>query len=486
MAHIDRRGRSSSTPWGWIAFGVGLAVCVGVGGVVGVMLGQDDGANDADAERVAALALDTRGLSEDALGLSRAIEEAIAREELEGEAESLRAELSRLDARAARIRARAEAEADAAQDREIAAAVNRGLGEISNTVAVFEHDVVARLGSVVDDAASPALPVQGVPPDPAIEEALAEVTATLEEQDETLTALADDLEEADGAADSSLAGVDDAEEADLVSGSFDSALMPPDQTLEISYELGDLEAEVDGSGAEPAEATIASSATGRLTVVNTGSGPTGRAALPSFHLVLYWKEADVPDTVAGGEVDADPSTEEEAGESEANPEAGGPCVYEIEGDRYCALTRFALYDEAGLGEGAGSAEVPDPGEEVSVGAPQPEAALVVDRRHADSVADFVGSHPPDLVEVLAGGESESFRPACVAPTAGEEEAGSAGEAEGSPSDADESTLGLIAADGEVIFEAEDTSESLRMNGEGEPEVPQCYTLLDESSAPDQG
>lgn len=492
MATTKRR---SKTPWGWIAFGVGLAVCVGAGGVVGVMLGQSDGESDTDARRVAALALDARGLNDDALSLSRAIEEAIAREELEGEAESLRTDLARLEARAERIRVRAESGAGAGppQVREVSRSVERGLGEISRTVAVFERDVVGRLEPVLD--APPPVPSEEAS-DPSVDEALADVTQVLEEQGEALTALAEDLEASDGATDASVAENADLEEGEPVAGSFDVALAPPGRTLEVGYELRDLESEANLSDAEPGEATITSSAAGELTLSNTGSRRES-VELPIFHLVLYWKEADVPPAARDGVLRAGPSTEGiegeaiEGAEGEAKSAGSDPCRYEIEGDPHCALARFVFGEEVDHHGNAAGELVLHPDDEIGIDALEPDGSLIVRKRKADSVADFLSSRAPDLVQVLATEPGESFRPACLAPPDLEEEAIEAtsepyGESlsEGAAAPYAESetaatTLGLLASDGEIIFEAEETGQPIRLDSDGEPEAPECYSLRDE-------
>jgi hypothetical protein len=486
---------------------VGLAVCVGLGGAVGVMLGQSDGDSDADAQRVAALALDARGLNEDALGLSRAIEEAIAREELEGEAESLRTELASLEARAEEIRVRAQSGAGAGppQARNVSRSVERGLGRISNTVAVFERDVVDRLEPVLDEPSSAAAPV-GEPPeasDPSVEEALAAVTQVLEDQGEAMNALAENLEEADEEADRPATEGAADEEGELVSESFDGELVPSEGALEIGYELEDLEPEIDVAGddesgadvagADPGEATITSAAAGELTLKNTGSARE-RLELPTFHLVLYWKESDVPRAARDAELRVGSSAEgdlEEEGaieegkridEGEADVEGGAgtegsaPCRYEIEGDAHCALARFAFDREVDHERNAAGELVLRPDDEVAIDTPEPEESLTVRKGKADAVADFIESHPPDLVEVLAmGAEAERFQPACVVSSELEETTSPELIVEPYPM----ATLGILTGDGDVVFEADETSEPMIPDSEGEPEALECYTLLAE-------
>lgn len=445
-ARADKRGGSSKTPWGWIAFGVGLAVCVGVGGAAGVLLGQRDDGNGADAERVAALALDTRGLSEDALGLSRAIEEAIEREELEGEAESLRAELRGLDARAGRIRARAKAEAAAARERDVSSAVDRGLGEISNTVAVFERDVVGRLESVVDDAAAPRLSGREVVVDPAIEEALAEVTATLERQDQTLTALAEGLEESGGEG-SGTSDVVDVGAGEVVAGQLETELVASGQRLEIEYGLGELESTAVGVVAN-GESDVSTSTIGDLTVKNSGEPGSGHMEPPAVALVLYWGE---PEATAAIGAAASPSAEE-------------ACGYRIEGEPYCALARFEFGVEEASAPGASSGAPLGPGEEAHVDGPLEDDPFSVAGEDAAAAVDFLGSRPPDLVQVLATPVTGSLRPACVPPP----------DAEALP----ETTIGLLTGDGEAVFEVSDAGAE---GVERDPiEPPACYSRVVES------
>lgn len=480
--------RRSKTPWGWVAFGVGLAVCVGAGGVVGVMLGQSDGESDTDARRVAALALDARGLNEDALSLSRAIEEAIAREELESEAESLRTALARLDTRAEQIRVRAESEVGEAETREVSRGVQRGLGEISNTVTVVERDVVDRLEPVLDEPSSVTAPV-GEGPDPSFEEALADVTRVLEEQNEAMTMLAEDLDASGEEADDKSTTEDAAaRDEGVASGSFEGALIPPESTLEIDYELEDLEPyvdapasepEADASGAGPEEASISSAAAGELTLKNTGSARE-TFELPTFHLVLYWKESDVP-AAAGLRVESpaeDGETIEEGeGVDEGDPGIEGdvPCGYEIEGAIHCALARLAFGEEVDHERNAAGELVLRPDDEVNFDTMEPDGSLTVGKGSADAVAEFIESHPPALVQVLAKEvEAKDFQPACVVPFEWGEYASEGVIVEPYPT----TTLGILTGDGEVVFEAGEADRPVRP-ASGEPEAPECYTLLAE-------
>ena len=473
------RKRKSKTPWGWIAFGVGLAACVGVGGVVGVMLGQEDSPSDADARRVAALALDARGLNEDALSLSRAIEEAITREELESEAESLRTELNRLDARAERIRVRAESETDAAQTREVSRAVKRGLGEISNTVAVFERDVVDSLEPVLREPSAATAPVEEEPEpaDPSFEEALAEVNRVLEEQGETMTAVVKDLDEADEAAGPPVTDDIAAFGDELVSGSFDAALIPSEGTLEVGYEFEALQPESEISGAGPEEATITSTAAGGLTLKNTGS-KRERVGLPTFQLALYWNEADFPSAALSGLVRAEESSEDieeaEVGEGMATASGGSnPCQYEIEGEPHCELARLAFDGKVDHARNAAGELVLHPGDEVRLDAPEPDGSLAVTERRADTVVEFIETHSPDFVEVLATGfEAEAFQSACLPPYESGEDVSEGIIVEPYP----KRTLGLLTGDGKAIFEAGEASRPTGLDSEAEPEGPECYRL----------
>lgn len=461
----------AKTRWGWIAFGAGLAICVVAGGVLGVILGKNDSGGDvSDVQRVAALALDTSRLNDDALGLSRAIEEAIARDELESEAEMFSAELARLQARAGLIRVRVESQGGADRGAEpvreatapAARRARRGLREIDATLAVFEQEVVARLNSVLSSP-SPSGPSTGEAPEPA-SEALADATLVLEEQDRTLTDLTNDLIEVDQATETS-ASPDPAEQesADLVSGSFESTLVQGGgYTLDIEYELQDFDAEVETVSAEPGKTSVAMLASGELTVTNTTPERGIGLELPSFDVVMYWKDSDVP-SAAG----------------EATFEDDTPCRYELSGELYCALARLAFEQLEPSPDASGGA-IPEPGEVAlksdgmaSVDALESGASLLVEQQDTDLVADFIGASPPDLVQVVGASFEEDLRPACAIPsTPGEDEESEYPEAAGI-------TLGLLSAEGAVIFEAAEADQPLSTDAAGVPQVPECFTLLDE-------
>lgn len=449
-----------------------MAVCVGAGGVAGVLLGQSDGGSDTDAGRVAALALDAKGLSEDALGLSRAIEEAIAREELEAESEAFRTELARLQARAERIRAHADSDAGVDSPRLASETVERGLGQISRTVVVFERDVVDRLEPVLD-APSPDEETSS----PSVDEALAGVTRVLEEQGEALTALTEDLEAAEKKTDTPIVDRTGITEGQGISGSFDVAMIGPDRSLEVGYEVGELEPEVEEFGAAPGEVAITSSASGELTVTNTGSKREG-IDLPIFNLVLYWKEADIPPAALGGLRRAGQPTEDvEEGELseegvEAAADGSDPCQYEIEGDLHCALARISVDPDADQAGGPTGELILGPDEGVGLDVLEPDGSLAVAEQQARTIVDFIESHAPDLVEVLAMGfEAEAFQAACLPPTYPEEDTTEGIIVEPYPM----KSLGLLTGNGEVVFGVEKTERSAGVN-EGEPEAPECYTL----------
>lgn len=448
--------------WGWIAFGVGLAACVIAGGVLGAMLGQEDGSEGVDSGTVAALALDARGLSEDARSLSSAFESALVREALEGEAATLRTELQRLDRRAARIRAQARAEVDAARGEGASPAVLRGLRNIRRTVNVFERDVVGRLESVVD---APALwPDAATVGDEAIEQALAEVfeealadvTLALDDQDRTLATLAESLERADGD-DRAGSGDGDVDGDALLTGSFRAASLASGQAVTFEYELGALEPEIQASGAERGEAEIVSAATGRMALANAGAGGRG-VDLPGLRMVLFWRHADLPVGAAEGLSLA------EEGVEGAPSDDGYACRYEIEGERHCALVEldFGEGEAKGASNAAGELVTP-PEAEVVFDAPRPAGRLTVVESAADSVAELIESRPPELVEVLADDTGEDFAPACMAPVGAESEIGAV-------------TLGLLDGDGEVIFESADTDPTAHVGEDGHGSPPECYAV----------
>lgn len=436
------------------------------------MLGQSDGESDADARRVAALALDARGLNEDALSLSRAIEEAIAREELEVESEALRTELARLEVRAERIRAKAESDAGMGDSQMASGAVERGLGQISRTVVVFERDVVERLEPVLD------APPPGEVSDPSVNEALIGVTQVLEEQGDALTALAEDLKDAEMRPDTTFVENAELEEDEAVTGAFDVGLIPSGRTLEVGYEIGDLESDVDRFGVEPGEAAIATSASGELTLTNIGSRRE-IIELPAFHVVLYWKEADIPAAALGGVLDQGQSAEDVGGEAieepeaETAPEDSDPCEYEIDGDPHCALARLVFNGDPEHARNAAGELVVRPEDGVSLDMIESDDSLIVEARQAGSMAAFIDSHSPDLIQLIAMGfEAKAFQSACLIPSHPEEDTAAGVIVEPYPM----TTLGLLTGDGEVVFEAELSSESMSVDSEGEAETPACYTL----------
>jgi hypothetical protein len=337
---------------------------------------------------------------------------------------------------------------------------------------VFERDVVERLEPVLDT------PSAGEVSDPSVNEALVGVTQVLEEQGDALTALARDLKATEARPDTTFVENAELEEDDAVTGTFDVGLIPSGHTLEVGYEIGELESDVDRSGVEPGEAAITTSASGELTVTNIGSRRE-IIELPTFHLVLYWKEADIPAAALGEVPDWGQSAEDVGGEAneepeaETAPEASDPCGYEIDGDLHCALARLVFNGELEHARNAAGELVIRPKDGVSLDMIEPDDSLIVEARQAGSMAAFIDSHPPALVQVLAMGfEAKAFQSACLPPSHSEEDTTVGVIVEPYPM----TTLGLLVGDGEVVFETEETNRSVSVDSEGEPETPECYTL----------
>lgn len=450
---------SRKTHWGWIAFGIGLAACVIAGGVLGAVLGERDSHEEGDnLQRIAALALDTSRLNDDALALSHAIEETIAQDTLETEGEALRADLRRLEEQAQVIQVRADSQrgaygaaAPAAVEPDVVARKARqGLRQIDATLAVFEQEVVASLGTALSSP-PPEASTAGTAESPA-QAALADARVVLEGERQAMDDLANDLTQAPTESDISGDRVDE-EEAALVSGSFESPLEQPGYMLEIDYELRELDAEA-------AMASVTALASGELTLTN--AGPSLGLELPTVHLVLYWEWAKVPS----------PAVEATTSEGVA------PCRYERDGERYCELARL-VFGEIEPSPGAAGGAIPEPGEvalepNATAGADSLEAetSLLVEKENdANLIAEFIASSPPDLVQVLGESYEGDLLPACSAPDTSEE--GEYGEAE--YGDAILSTLGLLSADGKVVLEAAAPDRSPGPDTSGPPELPDCFT-----------
>lgn len=466
------RSPSSRSRRGWIAFAVGIAICVVVGGAIGVVLGKGHRRADAgEMRRIAALALDTGRLNDDALDLSRAIEAAIKRHELQGEAAALRDRLARLEARAESIQIRAESErgsdlarTEARYARETA---RRGLAEIEATLAAFRRKVAAPLRSVLNQPpADEAAGDEGS--SAATDEALAEVMRVLEAQSQTMDSLSTDLTDLQQGGSASTDAGPGEQPANLVAGDFQSALDPPGFTLRIGYQLRDIGAEASPA-AEPGKALIAASALGRLTVTNTTPGRGVALDLPVFDVVLYWSERDVPAAVIDGDLrESKPEgLEGDASEEEASLDLGTPCRYEMGGELYCALAHLAFGEAAGSPAPAAESTL-EPNQSLAIDGLEADGTLLVDEAEADAVTEFIGANRPDFVQIVGAGSSGGLVPACVVHSVGSES--SAGEV-------DESTVALLRGDGTVLFQAEGSSEGASDEAGSDAQAPECYTIV---------
>jgi len=465
--------RRSRSRFGWVTFGVGLTVCVAAGVAVGVLLGKSSGDDDGgELQRAAALALNTDRLNDDALTLSAAIEDAIAQEALESEAASLRSELAALELRAERIRASADAQLarggstrrTVSRSRYVATATaRRSVRKIYATVAVFERELVPELGSVLS-----------TPPDTgdlsgdvdSSTEIVAGVTEALEEQGKTLEGVTDKLAAANQRTESTAGGEQALDKPDdLISGRFDVVFEFSESELAIDYELHGFDAQVEGRETA-VEASVTGSASGKLTVTNTGAA-YAEGDLPAFGVVLYWDEDDVPVAVRGAEIEAVPNggTEGVPTTEEAPTAAPASCPFELEGNRYCALMRLSFAAEAGS-EGSTSFDLAQ-GESLTFDSLEPDGSLPVDGQEANLVAESLGAHPPSLVQILEVATVAQLRPACVV----DEVVASEGEI----SDTEGTTVGLLSDDGTVFFEAGQPEVSAEAYaGEEYPQPPDCW------------
>ncbi len=461
----------SKAGWGWVAFGFALALCVVAGAVAGVLLGNaDDADGDAgEARRVAALALDTRGLNDDALALSQAIEAAIEREELEGEAATLRAELSAIEQRAERIRARTGAHLVSAQAGAGTAGARRsgdrraqrGLREVRTALGVFEHEVVDRFDSLL--VSQPASESEAI-------EELGQATQVLEQQNEAMSALSSELDDAEPVAGSTTGstagGVADAYP---VSGAF-GGVVDGSGVFTVEYEVSELSAETEEASEEPGVTLVGASASGRVEVENPAAPGGPSVPVPELRMVLYWAEAEVPVTARQAELRLDPGQEDSAAETtdeieaeaEAEPEWGSPCRYELAGDRFCAL--------AGLDFAADAGGPLAPGEGVELEADEASVALALYSEDTDPLTTLLQSDPPDLIQVVDAGPEGLLRPACTTPALDAASVPTQGEDGALAGEATDATLGLLEADGAVVFEAAPTAPA--------EEVP-CFEVRDE-------
>jgi hypothetical protein len=460
-------GRKSKIRWGWVAFSLALALSIAAGAAAGVLLGGGGGGGEGGVRRVAALALDTSRLSDDALALSRAIEEAVAREALESEGEALRTDLTRLRLRASRLRTRTEAQLvsypvtrPAAVDSGTGGRVRRSLRQIESTLEEFERNVVSGLDSVLSSEDEREA---GEAEEAASREELASVTAALERQGETLDGVIASLGEIEGQGESApgLAGGREAD--DSVQGDFDGALVEAGVPLEVHIEIEGLEAEAREAGTEPATEALDGVASGRLALTDAAPSRDAAFELPALAgareaTVEVEPEATEPEAVAGeAEAQAEATA---AGEGEA------ACRYEVQGERYCALMSFLV----GTGDAPpGSPAAPPqevrlrPYEDVVADAFAPASSLLVPVAKVAEVSDFLDSARPDLVQVVADGARGDLRPACAA----EGEGG--GEEEGA------TTLGLIDGEGTPVFEASEPNRPFQA-ASAAGSLPACYSL----------
>ncbi len=465
------RSPASKSRRGWIAFAIGLAICVAVGGVIGVVLGKGHRRADTnEMQRIAALALDTGRLNDNALGLSRAIEAAIKRHDLRSQAAALRDRLARLEAQAENIQIRAESKRGADLAREARYArerARRGLAEIERTLAVFRRKVAARLRSVLSSAPAGEAG-NGEGSGAATDEALADVMHLLEEQSQSMDSLGNNLTDLQQAGPTPAdAGLGE-QPTNLVSGSFQSAPDQPGFTLRIGYQLQSIGAEASPA-AEPGRAGISASASGLLTVRNTTPGRDVTLVLPVFDAVLYWNERDVPAAVIAGGLRENQSEELEAdaAEEEGSLDLGTPCRYEMDGEVYCALARLA-FGEASSSPAAMAESTLEPNQSLAIDGLEADSSLLVDEAEADAVTEFIGANRPDFVQIVGVGSSGGLVPACVVDSAG---------AESSADEVDELTVALLRGDGTVVFQVEGSSESASGETSDATQAPECYTIV---------
>lgn len=464
--------QESERHWGRIAFGVGLVTCVIAGAVVGVMLGS--GKDDADRgvlRRVTALALDTRGLNDDALALSRAIEEAIEREELEGEAESLRARLALLEERAARIQARArwravsepggEHVSDGAEQRW----ARSGLSEVRSAVAIFDREVVGNL----DDALASSSTSTAT-------DALAQATAVAERQSAKMTKLSQNASRVEGPEGGEEPPGEPIHPADAslgIGGGFPIVSSAEGEPLDAEYELAEIEAEAEEAGEAAGGWEVTTSASGTLSIANPVHGPPAAAVSPLL-IWLFWEESQLADA-ARGDARFEPQAEELPSKGVAATPSPA-CQYELRGRLYCLLAAFRFGEEE-----EGERATLSSGEEVDLGGATAAGALRIEAGgDAEAVAELIGQERPALVQILGAVPQGLFQPACE-PAFGPAEPGEAAGSEGATettevtetetteaevavetteAEAGEAaggfgeTVALLDGDGSAIFEAE--------------------------------
>lgn len=460
--------RESGTHWGRIAFGVGIVTCVIAGAVVGVILGN--GNDDADRgvlRRVTALALDTRGLNDDAIALSRAIEEAIEREELEGEAETLRVRLALLEKRAERIQARARSSraasgpgSDRVSDSAERRWARRGLSEVRSAVAIFNREVAAGLDEALASSSTSAAT-----------SALANATAVAEQQSAKMTELSESggSEQPEGERDASGPANDQADAAPVSSGRFSMLSTAGGEPLDAEYELAAIEAEAEESPEIAGEWEVTATVSGILSIAHPVHESEAAAVSPMV-MMLFWEESELP-AGAGGDARFQLG-EEETDLEEGTETASASCAYELRGHLYCALVAFALSEDEG------DAAAPPSEEEADLGRATPAGVLRLETdRDAVAVSELIGNERPALVQVVEAAPEGLFRPACEPPARPAEPAGTvqaedaetteveAGEAEGEIGE----TVALLDGDGLPIFEAEEPSRV---------PAPACYEVVE--------
>jgi hypothetical protein len=177
-----------------------------------------------------------------------------------------------------------------------------------------------------------------------------------------------------------------------ISGSFRG--VPEEQyTVEVSYSLADLGADVLVADVPPGEAIVAPSAEADVEIANTTPQRNTMIGTPHMYITLLYEESGVPTAAIDG------TTQLLAGDWYET------CQFRHAGQVYCGLGEFAFGLALGQYDAEGDVGVPvelSPSESITVPQGLEPRGLVVREESAEAVASFIRSRPPDLVLVNPG------------------------------------------------------------------------------------